>query len=88
MEDLHAMRARLWAPPAQDAEWVNPCNKQILPPLGPVGRLHLYDEELARPGELISNLHIVPLGVPSHPVYTAATQDLGINYQPIVAEYA
>ena len=39
-------------------------------------------------GGLTSNPHIVPLSVPSYPVYTAATQDLGINYQPMVVEYA
>ena len=47
VEGLHAVRVKPWAPPAQDAEWVNPHNKQTLPLLGPIGRLHLNDEELA-----------------------------------------
>ena len=46
-EGLHAVRAKPCVPPTQDAEWKNPNDKQILPLLGPVGRLHLYDEELA-----------------------------------------
>ena len=45
------VRAKPWAPPAQDVEWVNPCNKQTLPPMGPVGRAHMYNEELIKPGE-------------------------------------
>ena len=45
-EGLHAIQVKLWVPPAQDAEWVNPHNKQTLPPLGLIGRFHLYDTEL------------------------------------------
>ena len=63
MEGLWAARVRLWAPPAQDAKWVNPNNKQIPPPLGPVGRLHLYDKELARPVGFTSNPCIEPLSI-------------------------
>ena len=87
-EGLCAVRAKLWVPPAQDAEGVNPHDKQILPPLGPMGRIHLYDEEFARPGELTANPNIELSSVPFYPVYTAAVQDLGIHYQPMAAKYA
>ena len=87
-EGLQAARAKMWVPPAQDAELANPHNKQIFLPLGPVGRLHLYEEECARPGAPISNHHIATLSVLSYPVCTAATQELGIPYHPMVAEYA
>ena len=58
VEGLSVVRVRPWAPPAQYVEWVNPHNKQIIPPLGPVGRLHLCDEKLARPGVPTFNPHI------------------------------
>ena len=48
----------------------------------------MYDKELAKHGELTSDPHIVPLTVPSYLMYTAAAQDLGNNYWPMVAEYA
>ena len=31
-DGLHTARAKLWAPPTQDVEWINPHNKHILPP--------------------------------------------------------
>ena len=52
-EGLWAAKAKLWAAPIQDVEWVNPSNKHVLPPMGPVGRLHMYREELGKLGELI-----------------------------------
>ena len=85
---LPATRAKPWAPPVQDAEWVNPHNKQILPPVDPVGRLHMYNEGLAKPKVTAPNPHIIPSSVPSYPVHTAAKQDLGMHYQPTVIEYA
>ena len=85
-EGLQAVRSKLWAPPVQDAEWVNPYNKQI-PPMGPVGRLHMY-EKLAKPGGTTSHPHIILSSAPSYPVYTAAEQDLGMHNWPLVAEFA
>ena len=64
-EGLHVTRPKPWAPPAKDAEWVNPHNKQTFPPLSHIGRLHLYDKELIWTGGLTSHPHTVPLSVPS-----------------------
>ena len=36
-EGLCTARAKPWVPPTQDTEWKNPNDKQILPPLDPVG---------------------------------------------------
>ena len=86
-EGLCIMRVKLWTPPAQDVEWVNPHNKQTLPLLGPIGRLHLYDEELTQPRGLLYIPCCAIMGSP-YAVYTAAVQDLEILYQPMVAKYA
>ena len=52
--------------------------------MGPVGRPHMYNEELIKPGGTSPNPHI---SVHSYLVYTAAKQDLGMHYQPMVTEY-
>ena len=52
-------------PPCSGCGIVNLYNKQILPPLGPVRRFHLYDEELAKSEDLTSNPHIIPLSAPT-----------------------
>ena len=87
VESLHTVRVKPWVPPTQDVEWKSPNDKQTLPPLGPVGKLHLYDVELARPGGPTSHLCMVPLGAP-YLVYTAAVKDLGIPYQLMSVDYA
>ena len=48
----------------------------------------MYNEELAKPGGTTSNPHVILSNVPSYPVYTAAEQDLGLYYQPMVTEFA
>ena len=48
----------------------------------------MYNEELSKPRRTTPNPCIVPSCVPSCLVYTAAEQDLGMPYQPVVAEYA
>ena len=86
--DAEGLHAKAWAPPTKDAEWVNPCNKQILPSMSPVGRLHMYNEEFVRPRRIAPNPCIIPSSVPSYTGYTAVKQDLGMHYWPMVTEYA
>ena len=80
VEGLCNVRAKPWAPTTQDVEWINPSDKHSIPPFGALGRLHLYDEELARQEEPSSNSYMVQLAT-CYPVYTAPVQDLGILYQ-------
>ena len=48
----------------------------------------MYRETIDKPGGTNPTSHIIPSSVHSYLVYTAAEQDLGIPYQPIVVEYA
>ena len=51
VEDLWAARAKPWALPSQDVEWVKPHSKKILPLMVSVERIHMYNEEIAKLGE-------------------------------------